>query len=380
MAVAPTYSVPQNSAAGLDELLFEICEEFQLSSARHDLAVQRYETLNKLLESEGSPFRDFQPDIYPQGSMALGTTVIPIEGPHDLDFVLHLSQDHRTVEPMELIRLLYGFLRQNATYRPMTSLKNRCVRIEYADAFYMDILPACNNVAGGGTCVKVPDRTVRGWTDSNPLGYVEWFKKRSRILLVERVLDKAAPIPPQQAVAEKSRLQLVVQLIKRWRDLFYADVDPMLQPISILLTTLAAHAYRGEPSVSQALTSVLGGIVGFVDASRRAGERRLKVVNPSNISEDLSERWDDPDAYEAFETGIRDFKRRWSQLVQQGGNVNADLRGLFGEQVTMVLRKRATHLQESRVARKLGVTGTGIITSVAAGVIPARPNTFYGEE
>src|ERR1700685_8287 len=143
MVAAPTFSVLKDFSSELDDLLYRVCEELQITPARYDLAVERYGTLNKLLESNGSPFRYFRPDIYPQGSMALGTTVAPVEGPHDLDFVLQLSRDHSGVDPMALIRSLYEFLRQHGTYRSMAKLKNRCVRIEYADEFYMDVLPAC---------------------------------------------------------------------------------------------------------------------------------------------------------------------------------------------------------------------------------------------
>jgi hypothetical protein len=381
MAVAPAFSFPQDFAAALDELLIQVCERLQLPPARYDLASARYDALNKLLEGVGSPFRYFQPEIYPHGSVALGTTVIPIKGPHDLDFVLQLSCDHHGIDPMGLIQALYGFLRQHGTYRPMTSLKNRCVRIEYADEFFMDVLPACHNSAVGGSCIKVPDRAVRGWSDSNPLGYIDWFKQRSRVRLVERLLEKAMPIPPQEAVGEKSRLQLVVQLIKRWRDLYYADVDPKLAPISIVLTTVAANAYRGEPSVSDALTSVLCGIVNFIEASRHEGEKHLRVLNPSNLAEDISERWDSNQAaYEAFEGGIRDFYRRWSLLIARGGNVNAELEALFGEPVTTALKKRARRLQEERLVGGLGVTASGGIIASGASAVRIRPNTFYGTE
>ncbi len=380
MAIARTASLSQIFAAGLDQLLYEICEELQLTKPRHELAVERYNTLNRLLEGKESPFRYFRPEIYPQGSMALGTTVRPIEGPHDLDFVLQLYAEHARVDPMKLIRALYDFLQQHDRYRPMTSLKKRCVRVEYADEFYMDILPACRDSAAGGTCIRVPDREVKGWSESNPRGYIAWFEDRSRVLLVERMLEKAEPIPDQEAVGEKSTLQLVVQLVKRWRDLCYADA-PETAPISILLTTVAAHAYRGEPSVATALTSVLDGIVGFIEASRRAGEGHLRVPNPSHHAEDLSERWDsNPGAYQAFEEGIRNFRGRWSQLSGRGGNVNAELESLFGETVTTVLRKRATRLQEERNAGRLGVTSAGIITSRAAANVSIRPNSFYGEE
>ena len=87
MAVAPFLSSTQDFTTSLDELLFDICEDIQLSPTRHGQAVQRYETLGDVLESEASPFRLLGPRIYPQGSMALGTTVKPVEGPHDLDFV-----------------------------------------------------------------------------------------------------------------------------------------------------------------------------------------------------------------------------------------------------------------------------------------------------
>lgn len=380
MAVASAFSLTQDFTAALDEMLLELCGELQLTPNRYDLAVARYDAVNRLLEGGESPFRYFQPKIYPQGSMALGTTVKPIEGPHDLDFVLQLSRDHNGVDPVALIKALYGFLRQNGTYGPMTSLKNCCVRVEYADEFYMDVLPACRNAAAGGSCIKVPDRAVKGWADSNPLGYIEWFKQKSRKLLVERLLEKAAPVPAQQAVAEKKTLQLVVQLMKRRRDLYHAD-DPDLAPISVVLTTLAADAYCGEPSVSKALTSVLGAIVQRIEDSRRRGEEHLHVCNPSNVAEDLTERWDsNQSAYQAFVKGIRDFHQRWSQLIARGGNVNAELEALFGEPVTRVLKTRAKRLQESRIAGRLGVTSSGIITSAGAGAVSMRPNTFYGAE
>jgi len=100
MAVAPFLSSTHDFTTSLDELLFDICEDIQLSATRHEQAVQRYETLGEVLERGGSPFRLLGPKIYPQGSMALGTSVKPAEGPHALDFVLQLSLLHQQVDPM----------------------------------------------------------------------------------------------------------------------------------------------------------------------------------------------------------------------------------------------------------------------------------------
>jgi len=381
MVAAPAFSVSKGFSEDLDNLLFEVCEEIQITPARYDLAVGRYKTLNRLLEGSESPFRYFRPEIYPQGSMALGTTVAPLRGPHDLDFVLQLSRDYRGVDPMALIRSLYEFLRQHGTYRPMITLKNRCVRIEYADDFFMDVLPACLNSEAGGTCIKVPDCAARGWGDSNPRGYIEYFQKKSRMIFVSKMLDRADPIPDQQAVADKEILQLLVQLSKRRRDVYHSSTDPKLAPISIVLTTLAAETYRGERSVSQALTSMLAGIVELIDRSRRSGEKHLHLHNPSNVAEDLTERWDsNPAAYDAFERGVRDFHRRWSQVVERQGNVKEDLKTLFGEPVAAVLRKRSEQRHESRIDGKLGVSKAGLITSVAGAAASLKPHTFYGDE
>src|ERR1700674_1500446 len=114
MAVAPAFSSVPRFTVALDQLLFEVCEELQLTKTRYRLADERYCTLNELLEGDGSPFQHFAPKIYPQGSMALGTTVrLPNLTPHDLDFVLELSVAHYGVDPMALIQALYGFLRDH---------------------------------------------------------------------------------------------------------------------------------------------------------------------------------------------------------------------------------------------------------------------------
>jgi hypothetical protein len=377
---APTLPVSRDFSTDLDHLLFQVCEELQITPARYNLAVSRYERLNEVLEGGDSPFRYLRPKIYPQGSMALGTTVAPVDGPHDLDFVLQISRDYNAQDPMALIQSLYSFLRQNAIYRPMTTIKRRCVRIEYADDFYMDVLPACHDTTVGGTCIKVPDRALKGWSDSNPKGYIDWFKKRSRMLFVRTMMDKAEPIPDQEAVAEKEVLQLIVQLTKRWRDIHFAGMDPKLAPISVVLTTLAAGTYRGERSVSRALASMLGGVVQLIDQSGRAGERHLHLHNPSNLAEDLTERWDsNPPAYQAFERGIRDFQQRWSRLAGQG-NVKGELVALFGETVTTAVKKDAVRSQGARLRGDLGVTPSGRITSLAAASTPIRRNTFFGAE
>lgn len=367
----------QNSREQLDVVLLDVCEEVQLTPTRHELAVDRYGTVNEILEKAGSPFQFLRPRIFPQGSMALGTTCKPVVGPHDLDFVLQIDAPQWRWHPLAGLSALYEFLASNETYRKMISMKNRVVRLTYADEFYMDILPAYTDRSSGGTCILVPDRARVSLCPSNPEGFILWFRNRC-LTRTRRVMEKAKPVPAQEAVREKEPLQLAVQLLKRWRDLAFAD--ECLAPISVVLTTLAGTYYDGEDSVSEALTTILAGVVNAIAVADLQG-MRITVRNPSNLLEDFGERWDaNPEAYDEFKTGIRTLQKEWAVITPGGRETNKELERLFGEYVRTALVKQARRLQEARNAGALAVGSTGAITGLANGVTRIRPNVFHGDE
>jgi hypothetical protein len=171
-------------AVGLDSLLFDICEALQLTPTQHQKAVDRYSAIARTLDGPDSPFNQIESNLYPQGSMRLGTTVKPIDGPHDLDFVCEFNVSHTSVNPMGLLNAMYRVFAEHGVYGGMVELKKRCVRIVYKDEFYLDILPACRDHGNGGTCIQVPDRDLRNWTPSNPITYATWFENATRHVLV----------------------------------------------------------------------------------------------------------------------------------------------------------------------------------------------------
>jgi hypothetical protein len=399
VAAAPAYAVTSREkrddynrsakpkAASLDSLLFDVCESLQLTPTHHQKAVERYKAIARLLDESDTSFGHIDSNLYPQGSMKLGTTVKPLDGPHDLDFVSEFNISHTLVNPMGLLNEMHRMFKEHGVYGGMVELKNRCVRIVYKDEFYLDVLPACRDLTNGGACIKVPDRDTRNWTSSNPAGYAAWFEKATRQILVQRAaegmraVDKAAsiePVPTLEAAEEKTVLQLVVQLLKRWRDIHYADST--FPPISIVLTTLAAGLYRGERSLSESLLFVLDRIVERLDEARLAG-RRVRVYNPVHSEEDFSERWDDNSrAYAEFDRGIREFGATWRAIYLGPGNPNRALEQLFGEVVNSALVKQARSLEEVRERGGLGIRGSGRIVPVASAITPMLRNTNFGQE
>lgn len=368
----------------INDVLRSVCEELQVSPTAYDQAVGRYTAVCNWLEAAGSAVAVFNPTLYPQGSMKIGTTVKPFgRTEYDLDFVCEFQFPVNVLQsPLQLLTLLESRLREHEIYGSILEMKNRCVRLNYANEFHLDILPACPDLSIGGSCLFVPDRKLQTWRHSNPKGYADWFEARCELalqLLIEsrKLMAKAEPIPPQEAAEEKAILKRVVQLLKRWRDLRY-QWEPKLAPISMVLTTLAAQSYKGERSVTEAMTSVLNNIISLIDSS----SPRVYVLNPANPKEDLSERWNDALQYRAFVEGICELHKRWTEVLVASGiqNVSNQLEQLFGEPVKTAIRKQARTLQDLRQKSSLRVSQAGLLTSAPAVGLPVRPNTFHGKE
>jgi len=137
----------QTAREELESHILEICEERQLSPRRYKLAGQRYGAVNQLLEREGSSFRSFRPRIFPQNSMALETTCKPVEGPHDLDFVLQLDAPYWQWPALAALNALYEFLSSHESYGKMISMKNRVVRLTFVCG-YLPNRDAFSQIAG----------------------------------------------------------------------------------------------------------------------------------------------------------------------------------------------------------------------------------------
>jgi hypothetical protein len=105
----------------------------------------------------------------------------------------------------------------------------------------------------------------------------------------------------------KTPLQRAIQLLKRHRECMFVD-DCEFRPISIIITTLAAHAYNEEPTIAGALQSILTSMDRYIEY--RDGV--AWVTNPVNPSENFADKWvGEPKKRENFfkwlEQARRDF-------------------------------------------------------------------------
>lgn len=320
----------------VDELLEQIAEALQLTPTQYESAAEKYGAVGKWLAAPESPLHVLQPVIYPQGSMALQTTVKPLRRmEYDLDLVCEVQPTGHSA--MQLFDLVYARLHENGTYRPILEKKKRCVRLNYAGNFHLDIIPARPDHSRPPPSVVIPDRKLQEWTRSNPKGYAFWFHTRGGP--VEKLRAAVEPLPGQAPPDLKTPLSVAVQIIKRRRDVMFGDSD--LAPRSVVLTTLAAKHYTGEQHVAAVVAQVLAGIDAEI---RAAAPQRICVPNPTNDDERFCDSFTD-ESYRAFADFVSNMLREVSELnaAMQRDDLRRRLVAMFGESpVQAVLPAKAS--------------------------------------
>jgi hypothetical protein len=130
------------------------------------------------------------------------------------------------------------------------------------------------------------------WPRSNPRGYFKWFhgrmavifELRKRELMRKSLRAGTEPIPDYEV---RTPLQSAIMILKRHRDIMFITRSDE-RPISIILTTLSAHAYNGEDKISDALFAILTNMDRFIERSQ---DGSLVIANPSDPSENFADKW-----------------------------------------------------------------------------------------
>ncbi|QLE02593.1 nucleotidyltransferase [Galbibacter sp. BG1] len=378
----------KNKNTQLDDLLARIAEQIQLDDTRKKRMETAYRAIESLLNEDTGFFKDAVLEIYPQGSVRIGTTVKPTgKNEFDLDIVVHIVMDWEKHSPQYIYNQLKRVLQNSDRYKDKVELKNRCIRLNYAGDFHMDILPGCQETSYDENKLVIPDRELGDWTSSNPRGYGNWFVDKSNLAKMT-LLEKAYAMEnlPADEFSKKKPLQRAVQLIKMYRDEYFKS-NPKMATSSIILTTIAGEFYNGEESIFDTIENIIHKIKQNFDILGLVGNR-LKILNPVNSQEDFSDKWDDdkePELYEHFKKFILHLDKQWQILKEENGVIEEanTIKRLFGEKVFLRAQEsQVNQLENARKLKSIGInTTTGVISeSLVANTKPIKTNTFFGSE
>jgi len=396
----------------LDRILAEIALSAQLPPSLHRKASGRYAAVRSYLEADDR-FANQIEHFYPQGSMAIDATISTrgTDDEYDLDIVSQLGGRFRAMSPLEILRALEIALKDYPVMKVVR--QTRCVTLSYADRMHLDITPALREYGSleresfithaKGPRASSEDRFV----DMNAFGFAEWYLARTPLeyrmakAFHDRWLDlestgvladaEVDEVPEQCEFIVKNTATLALQLLKRFRNIQYANYDGRIPP-SVMLSYYAGVAAKPDLSLADMVIRIANWIIGDIERASLYREK-LHVANPACPRDVFTDRWPVSIAQQdEFASYLRELVEGLEKVRR--GELFADrlmdwLRERFGDRVVTKAADRmadevgsAIRSSDQKYSRRGGLllpTG-GIIaaTAVNPAVATARSHTFFG--
>lgn len=360
------------------EGLRNLADGIDISPTQYNSAVGHYQAVGEWLGQEDTTLAEYEPEIYPQGSFLLGTVVKPINHDYDIDLVCELTDVNRKIKLVELKETVGNRLRENKNYAGMIEPKKRCWRLNYSEAegFHLDILPAISD-SNKNHLVKealerpaflppiwIADTEPPDWKQTNPKGYAEWFYdqmevKESIVTLVKRAEIEEVP----DFRKYKTPLQRAIQILKRHRDIMFED-DEDGKPISIIITTLAAHSYQNETDILDALENIIREMPTHIKTNLKGYS---EIPNPTRPEENFADKWENNDQ-------LRINFERWHERVSAYVNTLVQQRD-----ITVLTETLRPYYDEKMIKLAFGTTESGTDSGRPVRHIKIKnPNKLWG--
>ena len=201
-----------------------------------------------------------------QGSYALRTTIKPVKDTdeYDVDRLVYVEFDS-SKGPKGYIDDVYWCLKSNGNYTDKVQRNTRCVTVNYAGEFKIDVVPCITYNGDHFIC----NRKTNKYEVTDGSGFRDWFNDKNRIT--------------------NGNLKLVTRLLKYLRNHKKTFTAP-----SVLLTTLIGNSvndWDGDAqfkTIPDALLTVITRMNGFLQSHPSMPEIR----NPALPSETFTRHWD----------------------------------------------------------------------------------------
>lgn len=397
-------------------LLAETAIRIELPPSLHRLAVDRYQAIRKHIERADSPLCDRVAWFYPQGSMAIRSTIKARrrEDGFDIDIVAELLLPPGAT-PAFVLDLLFEAINgpPGSMYHGMVERQTRCVTVFYADNMHIDVTPSQlideQDPRRSRICHAKPDEPpiAHWWPTMNSWAFCNWFNAQTpanlpfeqayakRAMAFDRMRVHADaevwPVPAHSTLeGGKSSSVVALQLLKRNRNIRYATRKGRMPP-SVMMAKFAADTAVPEVSIAGALDAIASSIIGALETAER-GNRLVDIRNPKCEEDSFTDRW--PENRVAQKTYLEDlklFRRQLSALMSDQLTLDQKrdlLVAMFGEgPAQSAINDYAATVGRAVESGQRSVGRSGRVLPIASGTAAAavssasarpRGHTFYG--
>ena len=202
-----------------------------------------------------------------QGSYALGTFIKPVDDNDEYDADIQIVMNPNSQwGAKDYVLAINRTLAGNKTYADKLRLKTRCVTVDYAGDFHLDVVPRVTINGKHYVCNRIDNKFEE--TDGN--GYRDWFNEKNRIT--------------------KGNLKRVVRLLKHLR-----DHKNSFTAKSILLTTLAGNTIKTSDEGTDAVSTVadtLETVLSRMNDYLQQHPNMPEIKNPVLPTENFNRHWD----------------------------------------------------------------------------------------
>lgn len=273
-----------------------------LNGTRTKTLHERVAAVNSFIACHGDLDDVVTDDVIPQGSFAHKTIIRPFSG-NDFDAdVLVPMEEQDDWEPRDYTQALHKALQSSARYRDKSVLGKRCVKLDYAGDFHIDLVPFVTRDDGK---TYITHRTHNEFIRQDPVAYTAWFEDNNR--------------------TTHGHLVRVVRLMKYLRD------RSSIQVPSVVLSALLAGCVRSFAGVDN-YGNVASTLTALVKAlNEYIGPMRTPPWVDDRVGQNLADRL----TQSGFEN-LQSQVKTWSRLMTEALDADADKsiekwRKLFGE-------------------------------------------------
>lgn len=223
-------------------------------------------------------FGEYFIDVVPQGSYAQRTIIKPVAGREfDADVLLAMTE-HPDWSPADYTAELKRAFAASSTYKGKAHKRTRCVYIDYADDFHIDVIPFVENRPA------ITNNKSDSWESTDPQAFTAWLESKSRIV-------------------GGGRLQAVLRLLKYLR-----DSKTTFSIKSVLLTILVGNSIESWRSATDTkyygdIATALVHIIEDLNDYLQENPTMPPIYDPAGTGRDFRERWDQ-DGYSNFRDQI----------------------------------------------------------------------------
>ncbi|PHV61934.1 SMODS domain-containing nucleotidyltransferase [Cyanobacterium aponinum] len=287
-------------------------DEVNLNPTRLTIAKKGIEVITTFLKNNDL-FKNNFIKISPQGSYRQGTIIKPVDDREfDVDILL-LLHEFDDWQPRDYINNLHREFKNTSRYENIVDRKgkSRCITIDYANDFHIDIVPA---IKRNGQ-YQIMNKNSNEFEDTDGDGYAQWFEEKNQI-------------------TSKKYLTKAIRLTKYLR-----DIKTTFSIKSVLLTTLLGKQvhetdkldqdilYKNLPTALKTLFNRLNNYLKF-----RPNLTDEIITNPVLPSEKFNRHWDE-DRYTNFRDKV-DKYNQWINEAYEEQDINESVnkwRKIFGD-------------------------------------------------